>query len=372
MELLKLVKENQAKIQTSLSGLVKIILIFSLFYSVYFHLWQILIADIFLLLLIYFPNILKQNYHVHIPREFELVLLIFVIITFFLGSLRGFVIQLFFGIAIGFIGFTIMLILFSNSKFKTNYSLIILFSFSISLAFGLLAEMSKYYLKLYFNYQFLESDYHYSMMNLTLVGLGSIFSSILGFLYMKGLKLNPMKNMVIKFKKKNPNFFIERTDSPEDIIALIKKGENEKLEFKSTLRTNLHTFEPDKKMEYAVLRTIVAFLNSEGGILLIGVSDNGSILGIEKDKFENNDKFSIHIINLVKEKIGKDILSLINFELILIEGKTIMKISCRRSERPIFLKNDGLEYFFIRAHAASTEVTGSNLIEYIMNNFKNN
>ena len=66
-------------------------------------------------------------------------------------------------------------------------------------------------------------------------------------------------------------------------MRLIKRGENEKIEFKSTLRINLHTKEQDKKVENSVLKTIVAFLNSEGGTLLIGVSDCGEIIGIEKD-----------------------------------------------------------------------------------------
>ena len=42
-------------------------------------------------------------------------------------------------------------------------------------------------------------------------------------------------------------------------------------EFKATLRTNLHTGQSDPKMEHAVLKTLVAFLNSSGGTLFLAV-----------------------------------------------------------------------------------------------------
>ena len=145
----EMLKGSAGKIQGSLSTIVKIILIFSIFYATYFHLWHIMIANIFLLFLLFIPYFLRRNYEVQIPAEFEFIFLIFIIVSFFLGGIRGVIIQTFFGIAVGFIGFTIMLLLFSHSKFKANYLLIMLFSFSFSVTFGLVAELTKYYLKVY-------------------------------------------------------------------------------------------------------------------------------------------------------------------------------------------------------------------------------
>ena len=362
-------KIKPEKVQSYFSIIVKIILIFVGIYSFYFHLWHILFANLFLLFLLFIPLILRKKYHVHIPTEFELFILVFALISFFLGNIRGVIIQIFFGIAVGFIGFTIMLILFSNSKFKKNYLLIILFAFSLSVTFGLIAELLKYYLKIFFGYSNVINDYPYTMMNLTLVSGGAFLSSILGYFYMKGWRPQPLAEMVKKFKKKNPNFFTEKAESPEEVLDLIKKGEHDKLEFKSTLRTNLYTSQFDKKMETASLKTLVAFMNSEGGTLLIGVSDKGEISGIEKDNFESLDKFDLHLTNLIKEKIGKEYLPYINLQPIQINGKSIMKIECKKSDGPVFLKHEGKEQFFVRASAASAEVTGSKLIDYIGNSF---
>ncbi len=369
MVLKELINGQGGKFQASLSTIVKIILIISIFYSIYFHLWHLLFANTLLLILMFIPFFIRKSYQVHIPKIFEFFFLIFVLATFFLGNIRGIVIQIFFGIAMGFIGFTVMLLLFSQSKSKANYLLIIIFAFSLSLSLGLIAEMIKYYLKLYLDFGNINGDYSYTMLNLTLVGAGALISSIIGYIYMKGYKVQIMKEMVDEFKHKNPNFFIQKTDSPEEIIRLIKKGENEKLEFKSTLRTNLHTGEHDKKVENAALKTIVAFLNSEGGTLLVGVSNEGDISGIEKDSFEDNDRFNRHFTNLIKERIGNEFLPYMSFELVLMENKNILKVDCKKSEKPVFLKCDSKEEFYIRVGASSLELIGSKILEYIKNKF---
>ncbi len=365
----ELIKGSSGKVQASMSTIVKVILIFAILYATYNHLWHIMSAYILLLLLLFMPLILKNKYQVHIPFEFEFIVLAFVLISFFLGSIRGFIIQTFFGIAIGFVGFTIMLILFSHSKFKANYFLIVLFSFSFSMTIGLGAEMTKYYLKLFWDYQNINADYPYTMTNLTLVAIGSFFSSIFGYFYMKGYRMKIMQDMVKSFKNQNPNLFVQKTDSPEEILKLIKKGENEKLEFKSTLRANLHTGEHDKKVENSALKTVVAFLNSEGGTLLIGIGDKGEISGIEKDNFEDNDKFYRHFTNLVKERIGNEFLPYLSFELFLIEGKNVLKVECRKSDKPVFLKYDSQEEFYIRVGASSLQIIGSKILEYINHKF---
>jgi Putative DNA-binding domain len=77
---------------------------------------------------------------------------------------------------------------------------------------------------------------------------------------------------------------------------LIKRGESKTLEFKSTLRWNLkEDRKDDQGVTHAALKTIAAFLNTDGGDLLIGVADDGSIVGIERDKLENDDKFMRHL-----------------------------------------------------------------------------
>ncbi|MHC5083377.1 MAG: AlbA family DNA-binding domain-containing protein, partial [Planctomycetota bacterium] len=85
-----------------------------------------------------------------------------------------------------------------------------------------------------------------------------------------------------------PPLLTEMTDG--ELIDTINTGEGDQLEFKSTLRWNLKANRPGKEIEISALKTIVAFLNSEGGSLIVGIEDNGNILGIEADNFPNEDK----------------------------------------------------------------------------------
>ena len=77
---------------------------------------------------------------------------------------------------------------------------------------------------------------------------------------------------------------------------LLKLQESKTLEFKSSLRWNLQEDRrDDKHVTHAALKTIAAFLNTEGGDLLIGVDDDRQVLGIDHDRLENDDKFMRHL-----------------------------------------------------------------------------
>lgn len=347
---------------------LRLILILSIISASYSGLWHIMSTNLFLLILLLIPLAIKGSSKVIIPREFEFMLLIFVLITFFLDESQGVIVPIFFGIAAGLIGFLILLFLYSNNQVKKDAFLISFFSFNFSVSFGFGLEFIKYYTKLFLGHDLTGGIYTYAMTDMTFVILGALISSVLGYLYMSGYK-KMFDRIIEPFKKVNPHLFSEK-NLEEQILKEIKEGEKEKIEFKSTLRMNLHTGELDKKVEHAVLKTIVAFLNSEGGTLLIGVSDKGEIIGIEKDNFENKDKFSLYFMNIIKQRIGNENIPLIRQKIISLEGKEIMRVECSRSEKPVFLKTDSGEEFYIRAGPSSSKLEGRDLLEYVEKRFK--
>ncbi len=351
-----------------LSVALKLILILSILSSIYYQLWHLLSANVFLLILIFIPDILKSSSKVVFPKEFEWTLMIFIVLTIIFGRTKGIIAPIAFGIGISFIGFIMSMILYSTNRVKQNRFLITIFSFSLAVTFGATIELVKYYLKLALGQPITTSVYTFSMSTLTYVIAGALLSSLVGYFYMK-TELTPIKKLVNKFKSKNPDIFERETDEKE-LEELIKKGENEKLEFKSTLRTNLHTNQPDRKIEHSVLKTIAAFLNSKGGELIVGVEDNGEILGIEKDNFENVDKFNLHLMNLIKQRIGKKHLELIKVETLEIQNKKLIKIECKPSNKPVFLSQDDQEEFYIRIGPSTVLVIGSELIEYVKKRFE--
>ncbi|MGH8122241.1 MAG: RNA-binding domain-containing protein [Rudaea sp.] len=125
---------------------------------------------------------------------------------------------------------------------------------------------------------------------------------------------------------------------------LIKRGESKTLEFKSTLRWSLkEERKDDKGVTHAVLKTIAAFLNTEGGDLLIGVADDGSIVGIETDQLDNDDKFMLHLTQVVRNGLGYRAGTCIDPKTQIVQGKTVCVVSCQRSPEPVFLKWKGME-----------------------------
>ena len=245
-----------------------------------------------------------------------------------------------------------------------------MFSFSFAVTFGFALELGKYYLKYLLGQELTAGIYSYSMQNMTFVIIGALISSAVGYFYMKSQK-GIIRNLFHKIIDKNPKLFNTSEVSKEEILEMIKKGEDEKTEFKSTLRTNLHTNEIDRKVEFSSLKTLAAFMNSNKGKLFIGVENSGGIIGIEKDKFENTDKFILHFTNIIKSKIGKQYISLINFKFVGIDGKTVLKVECEKSDRPVFIKSiNDEEEFYIRAGPSSIQIKGSELVEYIEKNFK--
>ncbi len=155
--------------------------------------------------------------------------------------------------------------------------------------------------------------------------------------------------------------------TPEQLRALIASGESDQLEFKSSMRWNLKANKPGKEIETAWLKTIIAFLNTDGGILLIGVDDNGVVLGLEADKFPNADRYLLHVSNLIRERIGMEMMQYIKFGLKPLDGKDILCIQCAPSAEAAFLQHDQEEDFYIRVGPGSRKLTSRETMTYINN-----
>ncbi len=153
------------------------------------------------------------------------------------------------------------------------------------------------------------------------------------------------------------------------LADLIAASESDAVEFKSTLRTNLHTGEKDARMEMAVLKTIAGFLNTQGGTLIVGVSDDGSPVGLEPDGFENEDKAALHLINLLKDRLGGHHALHVHPRFDDHEGQRVLLIECDRSKSPVFVKDGQAERFFVRYGPSTQELVGSTAQGFIQQRF---
>lgn len=154
-----------------------------------------------------------------------------------------------------------------------------------------------------------------------------------------------------------------------DLVELVGIGESEAVEFKSTLRINMHTGEADKRMELSALKTLAGFLNTNGGTLVVGVSDDGTPVGIEADKFPNEDKMSLHLVNIVKSRMGPQAMTSMHVHFEDLNGSRVMVMRCRKSSVPVFVNDGDIERFYVRTGPSTTELSASQTQSYIKQRF---
>lgn len=105
---------------------------------------------------------------------------------------------------------------------------------------------------------------------------------------------------------------LQRAGDAERVKLLAASSEGPTLEFKESLRFNTITRSIDKKLELPTVKTVAAFLNCRGGTLLIGVHDDGTVLGIGGDLSlfsKSLDKFQLFVQTLLAKNLGAGITS---------------------------------------------------------------
>ena len=151
--------------------------------------------------------------------------------------------------------------------------------------------------------------------------------------------------------------------------ALVGGGENTTTEFKATLRTNLHTQKVDARMEHSCLKTIAGFLNANGGTLIVGVTDDGSPVGLSADGFKDEDQIGLHLVNLVSDRMGGHFMMYVHPRFEDFDGQRVMAVQCWPAKSPVFVKDAGAEKFFVRAGPSTMELQGAKMQEYITMRF---
>jgi len=150
------------------------------------------------------------------------------------------------------------------------------------------------------------------------------------------------------------------------IKHIISAGENDRTEFKSTLRWSLKENKINHAVEIAWLKTVAAFLNSDGGRLVVGVDDKGVPLGIQPDGFENEDKYLLHVNNLLQQYIGVEHAANVRFNLYPAGDHKVLLIECSHASKPVFVTDAGQESFYVRAGPGTRKLSMSEMLAYLV------
>lgn len=149
---------------------------------------------------------------------------------------------------------------------------------------------------------------------------------------------------------------------------LLADEEHEQLEFKSSFRFDHHTKQVNRELEKAAMKTIAAFLNSNGGRLVLGVDDARRPVGIEHDYKtlgrQSSDGFENHFTQIFNKMIGPDFRRLVRVQFISIEGREVGVVDVAPSNAPAYLTLDDTEHFYVRTGNITTPLKLSEVESY--------
>jgi type I restriction enzyme M protein len=161
-----------------------------------------------------------------------------------------------------------------------------------------------------------------------------------------------------------------RVTEVDRIRELVRGGESKRVEYKETFSLDVRKRTKEPYIEESALKTIVAFLNSDGGDLLVGVADDGRIAGLagEISMFHKSsiDEFLQFVRNRLKTRIGEQFYPLIDQKVVEVDRAKILWVHCVASKSPAYLDE---ESFFVRTNPATDKLTGRKVHEYIKTRF---
>lgn len=121
----------------------------------------------------------------------------------------------------------------------------------------------------------------------------------------------------------------------------------------------------DYKREYTddIKKTIIAFANTNGGDILIGVADDGTVIGVA-----DTDDTMLRVTNAARDAILPDITHFMTCDVKEIEGKRIVEVHVQKGTAcPYYLASKGIrpEGVFVRQGASTVPATSSAILKMI-------
>ena len=163
----------------------------------------------------------------------------------------------------------------------------------------------------------------------------------------------------------------------QGVAELLAAGESDRVEFKSTARVNLRTGQKDDRMEQVIAKTACAFLNADGGTLVIGVDDAGTPLGLEQDlatmKSPDLDRYELWLRDLLTSTLGQTAAVTVGIEFPSVAAgedtdRTVCRVTCVPSPRPVYLRHGkgAAPELWVRSGNSTRQLTVDEATEYVM------
>ncbi len=153
-----------------------------------------------------------------------------------------------------------------------------------------------------------------------------------------------------------------------DLQTLIAKGESASLEFKSSFRWDLRENKVNRVLEGVIMKTLAGYMNGSGGTLLIGVSDDGAILGLDSDyktlKKQDRDGFEQALMTAIATKLGADACQSVQIVFHAAESKEVCRVMVAPMDRPVYVKDGDAPKLYVRTGVLTRELNVQEAVDY--------
>jgi hypothetical protein len=154
------------------------------------------------------------------------------------------------------------------------------------------------------------------------------------------------------------------------INDFVARGEGPRLEFKSSIRWDYRAQAVNKELERVIAKTVSGFMNHDGGTLVVGVTDEGSVVGVEPDiaslnKKPTQDGLSLHLTEILTKFLGAPTAAVVGMSFASIDDKTVVVLSADPASAPVFVDNEGSPEFFVRSGSSTRQLNVKEATDYI-------
>lgn len=157
--------------------------------------------------------------------------------------------------------------------------------------------------------------------------------------------------------------------APPTVAELVAAGESETVEFKSSVFHSYKADVPEKVITGSVIKTVAAFLNTNGGTLAIGVADDGTVLGLDGDlaiKSFDLDRFENALRTLLINAVGAIPANRCRTRFEEVDGRDVCLVDVDAGLKPTYADADkGKGLFFIRAGNTTRQLDTKETVDYI-------
>jgi len=195
---------------------IRVVLLFAIISAIINSKWTILFISSLTFFLTFLTAIIKRNYRVDLPVEFELAIVLFIYMSIFLGGAQGYytafwwwdiILHIGAGVVLGFAGFIILYSLYIGGKIQASPGTIAIFAFCFAVAIGTVWEIFEFSMDNFFGMNMQKSGLIDTMWDLIVDSLGALLTSTLGYVYLKGGKTRLFERLLKRFIRQNPHFF---------------------------------------------------------------------------------------------------------------------------------------------------------------------